>query len=331
MAQKMNPLISIIIPVYNTREYLTRCVRSVSAQTYRRLEIILVDDGSTDASGSLCEKLALEDERIRVFHKENGGSSSARNFGMRAARGAYFGFVDSDDYIEPWMYELLLGAAGSYGVKIAQAGRDEIDETGKVLPGFCVPPREPVCVESGDFLRELLMHRGDCSFCTKLVHRSLFTDQGFPEGVLNEDFHLLVKMLARKERVACLPQVSYHVVLRMGSNTRKTDKESFSRVFEDNVDNADMVLGLVKETFPQLEAQALRFGIVQRLDYLLHIPVSQMTRENVRYREVVKWVRRNWINGLGNPYLTRKNKSYQTVLALAPKGSRLLHKRLKGL
>lgn len=325
----MNPLVSIIVPVYNTREYLERCVRSICAQTYRKIEILLVDDGSTDASGSLCEKLALEDGRIRVFHKENGGSSAARNFGMKLARGEYFGFVDSDDYIEPRMYELLLRAAAAYEVKIAQAGRDEIDEEGNVLPGFCVPPEEPVRAEGGDFLRELLLHRGDCSFCTKLVHRSLFAEEKFPEGVLNEDFHLLVKMLSRGERVACLPQTGYHVVLRMGSNTRKEGSGSFSRVFADNVDNADMVLTLVQEHFPQMEEEARRFGVVQRLDYLLHVPLEQMTRQNEQYRRIVRGLRRSCWKSLRNPWLTRKNKVYLALFALSPRGIRLIHKKIK--
>ena len=99
------PLITVIVPVYNILEYLPRCVRSITAQSYRNLEILLVDDGSTDGTGDLCERLAEEDGRIRVFHKENGGTSAARNLGLAHASGEYVGFVDSDDYIEPDMYE----------------------------------------------------------------------------------------------------------------------------------------------------------------------------------------------------------------------------------
>ena len=99
-----NPLITVIVPVYNIEDYLPRCVHSITAQTYRHLEIILVDDGSTDGTGLLCDRLAEEDERIRVYHKENGGSSSARNLALAHANGEYVGFVDSDDYIAPDMY-----------------------------------------------------------------------------------------------------------------------------------------------------------------------------------------------------------------------------------
>ena len=112
MEQKERPvLISVIVPIYNTLNYLQRCVDSIRSQTYKYLEIILVDDGSTDRSGALAEKFALEDRRVRVFHKENGGVSSARNLGIEKARGEFIGFVDSDDYIEPQMYERLLAVA----------------------------------------------------------------------------------------------------------------------------------------------------------------------------------------------------------------------------
>ena len=98
------PLITVIVPIYNIEEYLPRCVRSIMAQTYGNLEILLVDDGSTDGTGQLCDRLGQEDSRIRVLHKENGGSSSARNLALETARGKYVGFVDSDDYIDPDMY-----------------------------------------------------------------------------------------------------------------------------------------------------------------------------------------------------------------------------------
>ena len=123
-------LISVIVPVYNIKEYLDRCVRSIMNQTYQNLEILLVDDGSTDGSGELCEKLAKEDTRIRVFHKKNGGSSSARNLGIREAKGEYLGFIDSDDYIEPDMYELLADGIVRYGLEMVQISRDEVDEEG---------------------------------------------------------------------------------------------------------------------------------------------------------------------------------------------------------
>ena len=168
-----NPLITVIIPIYNIMDCLERCVNSVCAQTYRNLEILLVDDGSTDGTGALCDRLAEGDGRIRVFHKENGGSSSARNLGLQQARGEYVGFVDSDDFIEPDMYERLMEQVKAGGYSIVQASRDEIDENGQKRADVCTPPDEVTFLSAEAFLRELLLHRGDCSFCTlSLIHIS---------------------------------------------------------------------------------------------------------------------------------------------------------------
>lgn len=328
--QNNSPLLSIIVPVYNILEYLPRCVRSIMAQTYTNLEILLVDDGSTDGTGALCDELAKEDARIRVFHKENGGSSSARNLAIAEAKGEYLGFVDSDDYISSDMYERLYDGIQKYGVRIAQIGRDEIDAQGKPLPNICEPPTEEVCIGSEAFLRELLLHRGDCSFCTKLIHKDLFMKQTFPVGKLNEDFYLLIHMLAEVDGLVSLPGQTYHVFYRIGSNSRKADKETFSRVFGDCVDNADVVSELVAREYPSLNKIALRFGVFQRLEYLLHIPISQMQKENTQYCEIVKWIRKNWWRSLWNPHLTLKNKCYHTLFAIAPKGIRNLHRRLRG-
>ena len=111
----MNNLISVIIPVYNVEQYLSKCLDSVVNQTYKNLEVILVDDGSTDNSGKICDEFALKDNRIIVIHKSNGGLSSARNEGLKFAKGQYVGFVDSDDYIEIGMYEKLLEVSLKYG------------------------------------------------------------------------------------------------------------------------------------------------------------------------------------------------------------------------
>lgn len=325
-------LISVIVPVYNIEsEYLERCIRSICNQTYKNLDVILVDDGSTDGSGNICDKFATEDDRVRVFHKENGGSSSARNLGIREAKGEYLGFIDSDDYIEPDMYELLADAVVRYDAPMAQISRDEIDEQGNRMPDICVPPTQESRVSSEDMMRELLMHRGDCSFCTRITHKALFVDREFPIGKLNEDFFLLTQMLTDITHFVILPKQCYHVFYRMNSNSRKKDKNDFSRVFMDIVDNADMVTGLVEDKYPNLLPVAMRFGFFQRLDYLLHIPVAQMTRENAFYQNVVSYLRKNMGGMIRNPYLTGKNKVYLLLLTIAPKAVRKGHAKLRGM
>ena len=327
----MSELISVIVPIYNIKEYLERCIDSILAQTYQNIEVLMVDDGSTDGTSELVDEIALKDSRIRVFHKENGGSSSARNLAMREAKGHYFSFIDSDDYIEPDMMEKLYQAIQTSGMPIAQGAREEIDEQGNILPDICIPPEKETVYASKEFMRELLLHKGDCSFCTKLTKASLFHENGFvfPEGKLNEDFHVLVKMLPFIPGIVSIPKRMYHVFYKSGSNTRVVDKSAFSRVYGDNVDNAEMVLTIVEKQYPDLKNTAMRFGFYQRLDYLLHIPISRMTKDEKQYGEIVKYLRGNIGNILGNRELTKKHKLYLVVLAMMPRTVRKAHHLLK--
>lgn len=321
----MNEKISVIVPVYNSIDCLERCVRSIGAQTYAALEILLIDDGSTDGTDELCERLAREDGRIRVYHKENGGASSARNVGIGLASGVYLGFVDSDDYIEPDMYELMMNAMHERPGDVVQISRDEVDGQGRRLPDVCIPPAQVQFCRTEDFMRELLLHRGDCSFCTKLVRRELFGKHRFPEGVLNEDFRLLVEMLQEIEGITILPKQCYHVVCRQESTTRRKTKDSFSRVFLDIVDNADRMQELVDRVYPELHVYAIRFNLFQRLDYLLHVPIPQMVRRNDFYQCVKRYLRRHVKDTVRNPYLTGKNKAYLLALTAAPRMVRQVH------
>ncbi len=320
-------LVTIIIPIYNIEDnLLRRCVKSVCEQSYGNLEIILVDDGSTDGTGSLCDKLALTDNRIKVYHKENGGSSSARNMGIDNATGEYIGFVDSDDYVDNDYVKLLMDAISKYNVKMAQISRDETDKDGNKLPDVCIPPKDEIRITNKEQLRELLLHRGDASFCTRLSHKSLFENLRFPEGKLNEDFYLMINMLDRIDEYIILPNQSYHVYYREGSNSRKKDKNDFSPVFVDIVDNADFVEALVSKKYPELKEVAKRFALFQRLDYMLHIPIAQMTDDNEFYKNVVKYLRKNFLAMVKNKYLTGKNKVYLFLLTLMPKKTRIIHR-----
>jgi glycosyltransferase involved in cell wall biosynthesis len=328
--------ISVIIPAYNIEDLLVRCVESVVHQDYpaELLEIIVVDDGSTDSTGVLADKLASEYPNVQALHQKNGGSSSARNYGLSKATGDYIGFVDSDDYVDPRMYSTLYEAAVSFDAPMVQISRDEIAQDGTRLPDVVIPPKAPYEISSKEHFRTLLMHTGDASFCTKLVKRSAFGDNlRFPEGELNEDFYLMIHVLPGIEKVVILPQQYYHVFYRKGSNSRRRDedKDYFPSVFTDIVRNADVALDIVKKTYPNLTEIARRFGYYQRLDYLLHIPVSKMTKDNGFYRDVVKNIRTNIFDIISNKYLSTKQKAYLCILAPAPRAVRKLHARIKGL
>ena len=321
----MEPKVSIIVPIYNAQEYLKRCVDSILSQDYRDFEMLLMDDGSNDAYGEICDAYAQQDGRVRVVHKENTGVSDTRNQALELARGTFLQFLDSDDWIEPQMYERLYEAATAAGTSIAQASRDEIDEDYHKRPDVCTPPEQEVTCTAEDFLKTLLLHQGDCSFCTKLIKKSLFEGHRFPEGKLNEDFRLLVELLCEGERVRILPEQLYHVFYRIGSNTRRKDKNDFSRVFEDIVENADYMEQLTRERYPELREYAVRFALVQRLDYLLHIPVGRMVDTDVFYKSVKQYLRGHFSDTRKNPLLDKKSRTYLTLLTIAPKTVRRVH------
>lgn len=333
----MSIFITVIVPIYNIEKYLRRCLDSILNQTYRNFELILVDDGSTDSSGAIADEYGRKDDRITVLHKANGGSSSARNEALKIAKGEYISFIDSDDYIESDFLQTLSAPINKAkeeerpAPEFVQVGRNEIDEDGKLRPDICIPAKEEVCIDSKDFIFELLMHRGDCSFCTKLSARKLFEKRNFPIGKLNEDFHIMIQMLFEGSKVVSLPGYKYHVFYRIGSNSRKENKNNFSAVFKDSVDNADMVEEIVGEKMPELKEVARRFALFQRIEYLLHIPISCMRRDYEGYPECVSYIRKHFASGMTNRYLTLKNKIYIVIFAVAPKFARVIHSKIKGL
>lgn len=317
--------VSVIIPIYNIEpELLRRCVESVAAQTYDPVEIILVDDGSDKPTAEFTDELGSR-YGATVIHKPNGGSSSARNAGLKAANGEYIGFVDSDDYVDPEFVELMMDAIERLGLPMAQISRDEIAPDGSRLPDVCIPPKEECIITGKEQMRELLLHRGDCSFCTRLTARRMFDGRSFPEGKLNEDFRLLIQMLPDIDRYVIIPRQAYHVYYRVGSNSRSADKEVFRQVYADIVDNADYAKELTARFYPELSEEAERFALYQRLEYMLHVPIGMMNNNDQYYPQVLRYLRHNIAGTFTNGYLTKKNKLYLILLTIAPRLVRRIH------
>ena len=326
------PLISIVVPVYNAEDFLERTVNSIRAQTYPAFEILLVDDGSTDGSLRVCNEMAERDGRIRVLHRENGGAAGARNLGVRSARGGWVGFVDSDDLIYPDMYERMVDAARRCGRSafVVQTGREEIDTEGGRLADVLEGPDEETFTASADFLKSLLLHKGDSSFCTKLCPRDMILAHPFPEGMLGEDFLLHMQLLPAIEGVLILPVTGYRVVHREGSATRRSGNNGFSRAYADILHHADYVEDEVCRSMPELQTAARRFGLYMRLEYLLHVPVDAMTKENEEYAFVLEYVRAHARDVRLNPYLTARDRRYLRLLSRAPVLARRVHRFLRG-
>ncbi len=252
-----NPLISIIVPVYKTEPYLERCVNSIRNQTYQNLEIILVDDGSPDRCGEMCDALAKEDSRIRVIHKENGGLSSARNAGLDAMTGEYVGFVDSDDWIDPEMYEVLYCHLENSQSQIAGCVIRLDSPKGEVLHYFLDkdPGKLSVCIfEMLDALKELIRsNRITNSVCDKLFCKECFSQRRFTVGIVNEDFEMMPKLVSQIQRFVFVPNSFYHYVMTNESITRGEFKES--RFTETNISRAH--LKFYSENYPSLYFEAV--------------------------------------------------------------------------
>lgn len=192
------PLISVIVPVYSVEKYLRRCVESITTQTYSNLQIILVDDGSPDCSGMICDELANEDERIQVIHKENGGLSSARNVGVKAAVGEYIAFVDSDDWIHPNCYEYLLWLIQSYTADASQINFELATEYTLNAKN----EKENICVHFNkkilqNYMTSTTTTTGNYCVWRCLFKRKLVAGIMFREGKINEDIDYKYKALQK--------------------------------------------------------------------------------------------------------------------------------------
>lgn len=220
-------LISVIVPVYNVAQYLDRCVESILKQTYHRLEIILVDDGSTDASPAKCDAYARRDSRVRVIHKQNGGLSDARNAGLAVASGEYIGYVDSDDWIEPDMYERMHQACVWHHAQLAVCRYFcEYKDQTKAGGDGCVVPlsREELLKIYIGGHKEYVIYN---SVWSKLFHRDLVSGTLFPKGRNSEDIMYTTRAFCKAERAVYLNQCFYHYVLdREGSimNAAKSER-----------------------------------------------------------------------------------------------------------
>ena len=218
-------LISVIVPVYKVEEYLHKCVDSILAQTYTNLEIILVDDGSPDNCGKICDEYAEKDSRIKVIHQENGGLSAARNTGLDIATGNYIGFVDSDDYIDPDYIECM--ARHLYDGELISCVVIDENENGELINKKNVPDR---IFSSADSLSEMCHEKVlGTSACGKLILKRIVEEYRFPEGKLYEDLFTVYKWFANSERITTASDTAYHYVHHFGSisnnkwNSRTTD------------------------------------------------------------------------------------------------------------
>jgi capsular polysaccharide biosynthesis protein cpsI len=247
-----NELISIIVPVYKVEKYLEKCVKSILNQTYTNLEIILVNDGSPDECGRLCDELAKVDNRIKVFHKENGGLSDARNYGVERASGEYIGFVDSDDYIHESMYEKLYEAIKKSGTELSECG------VTRVYKDMLRPHYEGedyfLILDKQEYLGEYLENRRlyGSAWC-KLIQRDLAKKIKFPTGKIYEDAFYTLELLENVNKFTIISGNYYYYYIRENSITTRP----FSSNDMDYIEIMDRIRDYTLSNFPKFKEQLL--------------------------------------------------------------------------
>ena len=247
------PLISVIVPVYNVEKYLPRCIESIIGQTYKNLEIILVDDGSTDFCGKICDEYAACDDRIKVIHKQNGGQGEARNYGMDIMTGEYVGFVDGDDWISPRMYEDMLkfltenkadAAECAFDMVYGESEGIEPEDAETELLSF-----DRRCAVK-ELLREKLFHN---TVPNKFFRKDVIGSVRFEPGKIHEDILWPYLIFARSDKVIYVGAAYYHYFQREGS----TVHQKYSRRKFDALDAAKARADCIKTDFPDLYVSAL--------------------------------------------------------------------------
>lgn len=245
-------MISVIVPVYKVEAYLDKCVRSIVDQTYRDLEIILVDDGSPDRCAELCDTWAAKDSRIRVIHKKNGGLSDARNAGMAIATGEYIGFVDSDDEIAPDMYRLLLERMTADGSDIAACGVEMVFEDG--TPSRMLTPSGTHVLDNRQAMEAIVRETYLLQpVWYKLYKTDLVRDIPFAVGKCHEDVFWSWQVIARAQKVSVFGTSCYRYLQRSGSIMG----EKFSRKRLDAIEAKCLRHDYLKLHYPELVPAAL--------------------------------------------------------------------------
>lgn len=309
----MNKLISVIIPVFNVEKYLERCIKSIINQTYKNLEILLINDGSTDKSIEICNRYLEFDSRIILLNKENGGLSSARNLGIDKAKGEYISFVDSDDFIHELMYETL----------VSNLEKNDCDIS--IIESFDV-------IEDKDFIFELkntnnsivyskeeaIANYLDGNFIPawgKLYRKELFESIRFPIGILNEDEAIMIRVFDSCTRNIVYQDIKLYFYLRRKSGSITSTKKNLKNNI-DWINNSYSNLIYIKNNYPKLirKGEARYYNsIVAMLIRLVDLNSIEFNSEIYKYKRLLR-VNNNKI--LRNSEVTLKFKIKCCLMAL---------------
>ena len=293
-------LISIVVPIWNVELYLKKCVDSLINQTYKKIEILLVDDGSPDNCSQICDEYAKIDNRIKVYHKKNGGLSDARNYGIIHCKGKYISFVDSDDYVESTYIEKLYKALTETNSDISMCFH-YVEYPNKTLVRN---GKKQITFDSHEALFDLLYSKNiDTSSWAKLYRRELFKDIRFPVGKLFEDTATTYKLLDASKKIVSINDCLYHYVIRKNSIT--TGKFNMKKL--DLIDVTFEMQNYLLKKYPDFKD-----AITRRLMYAYFSTYNQYIDSNEKNKEIEKkitsYIIDNRKNVLKDPNLPKRDR-----------------------
>ena len=283
----MGEKISVIVPIYNVEQYLRRCIDSIINQTYKNLEIILVDDGSPDNCGQICDDYAKKDTRIKVIHKKNGGLSDARNVGLEVCTGDYISFVDSDDWIELNTYEIMMKSMNEYNADMVVSNINYVYKD-KVESKYSEDKIR--CFNKEEAMKELIKDGlVQAVVWNKLYKRVVIDNLRFKVGKLNEDEFFTYKICAKAERIVYIPEALYQY--------RQREDSIMGTYILQRIDGVEALyerMNFIKNKFPQLYAlEKLRFCYACIYHYqmlLINNILDKKTRNTlIKYRKSIRF------------------------------------------
>lgn len=304
--------ISIVVPVYNVEKYLEKCLDSIIKQTFIDVEILLIDDGSTDNSLKICKNYAEKDDRIRVIHQINQGLSAARNTGIENAKGKYIGFIDSDDYIDEDMYEYLYNQITNQDADIAVCGI--YNEYADIIRRAYPQDEYIVATQKEAMSMVLEANKISVNAVNKLYKREIFKDLRYPVGKLSEDAHLILEILLQANRIVISTTPKYHYVHRENSITTAPYTQKDLSVIEAYVNNKK----LIEKYYPDL-LEVAEFRCFFAYFYVLDkMALTKKFKDKETRKKLIKYVRANKSSLKKNSYVGRNRKIAAIGLMIHP-------------
>ena len=302
------PLISVVLPIYNIEKYLDKCMESLLQQTYSNLEILMVDDGSTDSCVGKCDAYAAEHSNIKTFHKKNGGLSDARNYGIERASGEYITFIDPDDYVDKDYVAYLYGLVEKYHTKMVLCQHAVHFDNGNIKD-YGAPGDE--VLDTKTCLKRMLYHDViDTSAWAKLYSMELFETVRYPKGKIFEDIGTTYKLMLQCDKIGCGYESKYHYIFHANSIVNGKFKKSKL----DMLEMTDQMAKDVTAKYPELEQPVLRRRVYARLSTL-----NQMLDEKeyqAEKKEIISFIMKNSSAVLNDSDAPKRDKIALRLLKL---------------